>query len=296
MASIPDSAVAGQTTQREIGRTGLKVYPIGLGGMWLSIQGRPDERAAIGVIHAALEAGVTLIDTADSYCLDEADKGHNERLIAKALKAHPLGKSALVATKGGMTRPGGDWHIDGRPEKLAQACERSLKALGVEAITLYQLHWPDKRVPYADSIGALQRLQEQGKIRHVGISNVDARQLAAAQKIVRVESVQNRCNPFDHGDLRNGVLQACAEQGVSYIAYSPFGASGHGRLAKHALLQHFGQAHGASPYCIALAWLLALGSHVLPIPGASRAASIQDSATAAQLQLRPEEVRQISAL
>jgi aryl-alcohol dehydrogenase-like predicted oxidoreductase len=289
----PRDAISG----RNLGRTGLIVYPVGLGAMPLSLDGRPDEKTGIAVIHAALDAGVTLIDTADSYCRDESDVGHNERLIAKALGAHSAGRTVTVATKGGHVRPRGAWMTDGRPERLRRCCEASLKALGVETIALYQFHRPDPRVPFADSVGALARLKQEGKIRHVGLSNVSAAQLAAAQKIVRVESVQNECNVFQQDDLRNGVIAACLQQGVSYIAYSPVGGFWGGKQrVRHPLLAAIGKAHGVSPYQVALAWLLALGPHVLPIPGASRAASIRDSAAAARLQLSPDELKRIGAL
>jgi aryl-alcohol dehydrogenase-like predicted oxidoreductase len=282
---------------RPIGRTGQRVFPIGLGAMPLSLSGRPDEQAAIAVIHAALDAGVTLIDTADSYCANEKDYGHNERLIAKALKGHPGGKRAWVATKGGYTRPGGGWVVDARPERLRTCCEASLRALGVEAIWLYQLHHPDGRVPFAESVGAMARLQQQGKVQHVGLSNVCAAQLAEAQRLVRVETVQNECNPLTPDDFRNGVVAACAQQGVTYIAYSPVGGFwGHRQQAKTGVLRTIGKAHGVSPYQVALAWLLAAAPHVVPIPGASKVASIRDSAQAVSLTLTAEEMGQIDGL
>jgi aryl-alcohol dehydrogenase-like predicted oxidoreductase len=282
---------------RELGRTGLKVFPIGLGAMPMSLDGRPPEAQSIATIHAAIDASVTLIDTADSYCRDDSDFNHNEKLIAKALKAHPAGKSMAVATKGGLTRPRGAWHTDARPERLMRCCDASLKALGVDAITLYQLHGPDDRVPFADSVGALARLKEQGKIRHVGLSNVSAAPLNEAQKVVRVESVQNECNPAVKEDFRTGVIAACAKQGVTYIAYSPVGGYwGHRQQSKARVLVSVAKAHGVSTYQVALAWLLAKAPHILPIPGASKAASIQDSAAAAGLLLSAEEIKKIDAM
>jgi aryl-alcohol dehydrogenase-like predicted oxidoreductase len=284
-------------TSRQIGRTGIRVYPIGLGGMPMSLDGRPPEAQSIAVIHAAIEAGVTLIDTADSYCRDDLDFNHNEKLIGKALKAHPAGKTITVATKGGLTRPRGAWNTDARPERLMRCCEASLKALGVEAITLYQLHAPDDRVPFADSVGALAKLKEQGKILHVGLSNVDVAQLDEAQRIVRVESVQNECNPGSVGDFRNGVIAACAKQGVTYLPYSPVGGHyGHRQQSKQRVLVEIGKAYGASPYQVALAWLLAKGPHLIPIPGASKITSIRDSAGAAGLELTADEIKKVDAL
>jgi aryl-alcohol dehydrogenase-like predicted oxidoreductase len=273
------------------------VFAIGLGGMPLSLQGRPDEKAGIAVIHAALDAGVNFIDTANVYCLDDDDLGHNERLIAKALKTYPQGNAVTVATKGGMTRPRGSWGMEGRPAKLRAACEKSLRALGVDAIALYQLHGPDDRVPFADSVGELARLKQEGKIRHVGLSNVSVQQLDAAQKNVRIESVQNECNPSQNGDVRSGLIRACAGQRVTYLPYSPVGGHyGHRNLTKHPVLTKLAKAHGTSPYCIALAWLLSLGNPVLPIPGASKISSIQDSVKAIHVKLSPEDLRQIATI
>lgn len=280
-----------------LGTTGIQVFPIGLGAMPLSLSGRPDEKTGIRVIHAAIDLGVTFIDTANVYCIDDEDIGHNERLIAKALKAHPKGKDITVATKGGMTRPRGSWGAEGRPEKLRAACEKSLKALGVDAITLYQFHWPDDRVPFTESVGALARLKEEGKVRHVGISNVTLKQLNAAQKVVRIESVQNECNPESSEDVRGGLIQACAAQKVTYLPYSPVGGQyGHRSLARHPTLLKLAKAHGTSAYCIALAWLLAQGGHVLPIPGASKVASITDSVKAVNVKLSADDLKQIAAI
>jgi aryl-alcohol dehydrogenase-like predicted oxidoreductase len=200
------------------------VSEIGLGGMYLSIQGRPDEAQAVRTIQAALEAGVTLVDTADVYCLDDRDIGHNERLIAKAIAGR--GERVVVATKGGLRRPGGAWTTDARPDRLVAACEASLKALGLTAIDLYQLHAPDDRVPFADSVGALARLREAGKIKLVGLSNVTADELAEAQRIVPIASVQNRWNPGHRGPERDGVLGACTAAGIAFLPYSPFGGAG----------------------------------------------------------------------
>lgn len=284
--------------QREFGATGVRVHPIGWGVMPLSTRSsRPERQGALAVFKAALDAGVTFWDTANSYCLDDRETGHNERLIAWAIRELGIAGRVHVATKGGMTRPRGAWVTDGRPEHLRQACEQSLRDLGVEQIFLYQLHWPDPRTPYAESVGALAELQRQGKIRHVGISNVTAAQLRQAQGICRVESVQNRCNPLDAGDLTDGLLALCAEQRVTYIPYSPVGGgSGHTQMARQRVLGDIARSHGASAYQVALAWLLAKGPHVVPIPGASRVGSIVDSAAAASLTLAPEEIARIDRL
>ncbi len=282
---------------REIGSTGIEVYPIGLGAMPLSISGRPDEHTALAVIKAALAAGVDFIDTANSYCLNDRDVGHNERLLATCLARLGATSRVCVATKGGLTRPRGAWNQDARPDRLRRACEQSLRDLRVESIFLYQLHAPDPRVPFAESVGALADLRREGKIRHVGLSNVDAVQLRQAQGIVRVESVQNRCNPTDQGDLTGGLLRLCAEQRVTYIPYSPVGGGyGHSRMAGQRLLRELAGRYGVSAYQVVLAWLLGKGGHVIPIPGASKVGSIQDSAAAPKLTLRPEDARRIDAM
>src|SRR5580692_572783 len=156
---------------RPLGSSGLTVGAVGLGGMYLSIRDRPSEDDAVRTIHAALDAGITLIDTADVYCLDQRDIGHNERLIARALREKPHA-NVVVATKGGLERPSGSWTRNARPVHLREACERSLKALGVSRIDVYQLHAPDPSVPLADSVGELAKLRAEGKIAHVALSNV----------------------------------------------------------------------------------------------------------------------------
>lgn len=265
--------------------------------MPLSVQGRPDEARALETLRAALDAGVDFIDTADVYCLDDRELGHNERLIRKALEAAGRRSKVAVATKGGMKRPGGAWTRDASPAHLRAACEASLRALGVEAIALYQLHAPDPKVPLAESVGELARLKQEGKILHIGLSNVDETQLEAALRIVRVESVQNRCNPFDPEDYRGGVLAACERHGVSYLPYGVVGGHrGQRRVGADPLLQELGRKHGASPYAVTVAWHLARSPRVLPIPGASRPESIRDSCSATTLRLEPEELRRIDAL
>lgn len=285
------------TECRQLGRSGLKVRAIGFGGMPLSIRrDGPSEADAIKVLHAAFEAGTDFVDTADVYCHDDSDIGHNERIVAKALKAWRRAP-IVVATKGGLTRPGGRWERDARPESLRRACEKSLKALGVEAIDLYQLHAPDEKVTYADSIGSLVRLQEEGKIQHVGLSNVSLAQLDEALAIVRVESVQNQLNPKDREDLDNGLVKACAERGVAYLPYCPVGGGqGHAGLAQHPALQALALKHQASPYCVILAWHLAQGENVIPIPGASRVGSAADSPKALSVNLSPEDLAVINNL
>ncbi|MCR6491511.1 aldo/keto reductase [Cellulomonas sp. P24] len=283
--------------QRTIGNR--SVSAIGLGGMPMSIEGRPDESQSISTIHAALDAGVTLIDTADAYHLTATDVGHNESLIARALSSYGGDTSnVLVATKGGHLRPGdGSWTQDGRPEYLKEAVKASAKRLGVDVIDLYQFHRPDPRVPYADSVGAIRDLLDDGVIAMAGISNANVDQIRQAQEILggRLVSVQNQFSPAFRSSL--GELELCAELGIAFLPWSPLGGIARaGELGgQHGAFQTVADAHGVSPQRVCLAWELALAPVVIPIPGASRAASIQDSAQAADLVLTPEEIATLSA-
>jgi aryl-alcohol dehydrogenase-like predicted oxidoreductase len=268
------------------------VSAVGLGAMPLSLAGRPSESEAVRVIHAALDAGITLIDTADVYCLDHRDIGHNEKLVARALRewSGPR-REILVATKGGLERPHGDWTVNAHPRRLKEACEASLRALGVEAISLYQLHAPDDAVPFADSVGALAELTREGKIRHVGLSNVNVEQIEEAMRVVSVVSVQNRCNPFERHALANGVVRACVEKSLTFLAHSPVGGHGsHARTERHPTLASVGARSGISPHQVCIAWLLASSPAVVPIPGASRSKSVLSSVAAAEVALGADDL------
>ncbi|MDP2312928.1 MAG: aldo/keto reductase [Pseudomonadota bacterium] len=280
--------------RRTIGSSGLTVAPIGLGGMPMSIHGRPSEADALRTIHAALDAGMDLIDTADVYCLDDNDIGHNERLIAKALRERADTTGVVVATKGGLERPAGDWTTNGRPDHLRRACDKSLAALGVTQIQLYQLHAPDDDVPFADSVGALAELRADGKIAHIGLSNVSVEEIEIARAIVPIVSVQNRCNPFDRTAWTDGVVQHCTTHGIAFLPYSPVGGGrGKAKVATDATLLGVGQRHGVSPFQVALAWLLAKSPVMLPIPGASKVASAVDSAAAMKLTLTEADLAEL---
>ena len=282
--------------QRAIGRTGIGVYPIGLGAMPLSIQGRPGRAQAEQAITAALDAGIDFIDTANVYCLDDDDIGHNERLIGEVLRRLGVADRVTVATKGGLCRPQGRWEDDGHPQRLRAQCEQSLRDLGSECIALYQLHAPDESVPFEDQVGELLRLREAGWIRHIGLSNVRRAHVERAQAMGEVASVQNRLNAFEHEDLDNGLLDWCGEQGIAYIPFSPVGGgNGHHRIGKSQVLSEMAHRYGASPYQVVLAWELALGPQVLPIPGASRPESVRDSAGATAVKLAAEDMRRITA-
>jgi aryl-alcohol dehydrogenase-like predicted oxidoreductase len=274
---------------------GVEVHPIGLGEMPMSLAGRPDEAQAIRTIHAALEAGANLIDTADAYARDDRDIGHGERLVAKALRGRSR-DGLIVATKGGLLRDReGRWPPDGRPEHLRAACEASLRALETDRIDLYQFHRPDPKVPYAESIGTFKELQDEGKVRWVGISNATVAQLEEALGIVDVVAVQNQLSLRYTSPIAKGEVQACAERDIAFLAWSPLGGIGSSDSA--AALEPVNaaaQAHGVSPQQVALAWLLSLGSTVVPIPGASRPETITDSLRAAELSLSADELQAIS--
>jgi aryl-alcohol dehydrogenase-like predicted oxidoreductase len=277
----------------------VAVSEIGLGAMPMSIEGRPDEQRSVRTIHAALDAGITIIDTADAYHLNAGEVGHNETLIARALTSYGGDTSdVLIATKGGHLRPGdGSWTIDGHPDYLKAACDASLKRLGVDAIGLYQHHRPDPTVPYAESIGAIRDLLDAGKIRLAGISNANPDQIRQAQEILggRLVSVQNQLSPAFRSSEPE--LTLCTEMGIAFLPYAPLG--GIGQAAN--LGRRFGEfarvadAHGVSPQQVCLAWLLAKGTAVIPIPGSSRPETVQDSAAAADLALSAEELARLDA-
>ncbi|WP_045226258.1 aldo/keto reductase [Methyloterricola oryzae] len=282
---------------REIGSTGIQVSGIGLGAMPLSIAGRPEPDQAFAVIQAYLDGGGSFIDTANVYCLDDGDLGHNERLIAQALQRLGRSQDVVVASKGGLRRPKGDWVVDASPGWLRTSCEQSLKALGRQCIELYQLHAVDTRVGLLASLETLVELRKEGKIRHIGLSNVTLAQLRQALALTPIASVQNRCNPFERDDLDNGLLDFCAEHAISYIPHSPVGGHhGHVRLQRCEPLKRLAAKYQASPYQLVLAWFLAMGGHVLPIPGASRVASIRDSLAATELALEPGDIELIDRL
>ncbi len=270
---------------------------IGFGGMPLSISGRPPEDVGLEVVHAALDAGVTWLDTANVYCLDDDDLGHNERLFSEALKTWSgPAESIIVATKGGMTRPNGRWDRDGRPAQLKEACDRSLRALGVERIDLYQLHTPDPQVPFTDSVGALCDLQAAGKIRWVGLSNVSVAEIEEARSIVTVATVQNRLSPFFREAIETGVVAHCAEHGIGFIAYSPVGG---GRLNKklptHPVVAPMAERLGTSAHAVVTAWGLAQGPNVLSIPAARTVEHAVDAISSAAIELTDADLAAIGA-
>jgi aryl-alcohol dehydrogenase-like predicted oxidoreductase len=265
--------------------------------MPLSLRGRPDEEQAVRTIHASLDAGVTLIDTADAYCEGSHDVGHGERLVAKALSTYGGDTSdVLVATKGGHRRyEDGGWYVDGHPDYIKRACDASLKALGVDAIGLYQHHRPDPKVPYADTIGALRDLLDAGKIRLAGISNANVEQIEQADEILggRLASVQNQFAPNFRSS--EGELRHTRERGIAFLPWSPLGGIGNADEIerKFPAFAQVARERGVSPQQVTLAWMLAKGDNVIPIPGSSRPETAVASAAAADIELTADEVTRL---
>ena len=290
------------TTQRPAEASGtltiggdLKVYRLGFGAMRLTgegIWGPPaNKQEAIAVLHRALELGINLIDTADSYGPEVS-----ESLIAEALYPYP--KDLVIATKGGLLRPGpGQWLPDGRPEHLREALEGSLRRLRLERIDIYQFHRPDPRVPFEDSVGELAKMRAEGKIRHVGLSNITIEQLAQAQEIVPIVTVQNHYNLASRESERMSAQQSeemidiCERQGIGFIPWNPLAA---GELARPGgPLDQIAKRHNAKPSQIALAWLLKRSSTMLPIPGTSSVKHLEENAMGATIRLTQEEFEAI---
>ena len=258
--------------------------------MRLSTAADRDEERGIAVIRAALDAGATFLDSADAYCRDERDAGHNERLIARALAGWTGDRARVtVATKGGMRRPHGAWVSDGRAKHLRDACEASRRALAVDVIDLYQLHAVDPRTPIETSVRALARLQEDGWIRDIGLCNVTVSQIRAAQSIATIAAVQVSISPLDDENVKNGVAEYCVENGIHLIAYRPLGGDRVKQLARDAVLSRIGARYGASNQEVALAWLMSFRGEIVPIPGASRVETASSLARVLAIELDDED-------
>ena len=283
MATLPAAASGSFTLGGD-----LPVARMGFGAMRITGQGiwgePPDRERAKSVLRRAVELGVSLIDTADSYGPEVS-----ERLIAEALHPYPAG--LVIATKGGLTRSGpGAWERNGKPAHLLAACEASLKRLRVERIDVYQLHAVDPAVPFLDSLGALIRLKEEGKIRHIGLSNVSVEQLEQARKAVSIVSVQNRYSLSDRS--AEGVLDACTRLGLGFLPWFPLAAGDLNRPG--GPLDTTAKRHKATPGQVALAWLLRRSPAMLPIPGTSSVAHLEENVAAAALKLTDEEFQTLS--
>ena len=266
----------------------MTVHRLGYGAMRITgpgIWGEPEDRDdAIAVLRRAIELGINFIDTADSY-----GPNVSEELIAEALRPYP--DDLVIATKGGLTRPGpGNWQADCRPERLKKCCEDSLKRLKLDTIDLYQLHTPDPNVPFEESVGALSELRDEGKVRHVGLSNVGRSHVDTAQEIVPVVSVQNRYSLTAQDSEE--VLKKCQEEGLGFIPWFPLDAGG---IAREAI-EDVARKHSASPMQVALAWLLAHSPATVPIPGTSSTSHLEENVEAGALRLDDEDLATLEAI
>ncbi len=281
-----------QPTMRRLGQTDVELTPIALGGMPLSISGRPDEQQAIATIHKALDLGVNLIDTSDAYCVDESDKHHNERLIHKAIQQYEGDTSrVLVATKGGLMRPNGAWTQNGNPDHLRKTIRESHAALGgQESISLWQYHSPDPNYSIKDSLTAAKEAVAEGLIRFVGVSNFSVEQIKRAREVVEIVSVQNQYNPWHRQPESDGVLDYCQVEGLTFLPWSPLGGSRRVKeLSNVAAIAQLAQEKQISVYALVLAWMLT-NPCIVPIPGATKPESIADSMTAAQVTLTDKDI------
>ena len=273
----------------------LSIFPIGLGAMPLSIAGRPTEKEAIIIIETFIKSGGNFIDTADIYGLDDSDRGHNEKLIYKALKQLQYLDKVIVTTKGGGTRINSGWNIlGGHPKKLRTACEKSLKNLGIEAHALYYLHGIDPYIPVEDSIGEIMNMKVEGKIQHIGVANVDLNEIKNIESMTKIVAVQNRCNPFSKRDFTNGVIEYCRINYINYIAYSPLGGwSDHKKLSTCELYRSISLKYEISSYSINLAWLLAKADHIIPIPGMDTKNYVLQNLNSVNISLDEADIQKI---
>jgi aryl-alcohol dehydrogenase-like predicted oxidoreductase/predicted kinase len=259
--------------------------------MRLSTQRDRDDARGIEVLHAAFDLGVTFLDTADAYCLDDSETGHNERLVARALSTWSGDRSRIVvATKGGLTRPAGQWVPDGRARHLRDACEASLKALGVGRLDLYQLHAPDPRVPLSTSVRALASLKDEALVSRLGLCNVNVGQIEEARRITEIAAVQVEVSVWHDENLLNGVVEYCITHGIQVIAYRPLGGSRRVRQLRHEpALRELAERHSATPAEIALAWVNALSPLVISIPGPTRVETVQSIVRAHSIALSADD-------
>lgn len=283
---------------KNLGNTGVKISAIGLGGMPLSLSSRPPESEAIEVIHRALDLGVTFIDTADSYCRDESDKHHNERLICQALQQYQGDVSQIiVATKGGLMRPNGSWTRNGNPQHLRETIRISFEALGGEKpIDLWQYHAPDSDYKIEESLAPAKEAVEKGMIRFVGVSNFSVEQIKRARDVIDIVSVQNQYNPWSRQPESDGVLEYCEKEKLTFIPWSPLGGSRRvSKLEDIDAIASLAKEKAVSVYQIVLAWLRAKSPAIVPIPGATKKSSIEDSVKAVNVTLSEAEVHHIDA-
>ena len=283
--------------RKKLGNSNFTISAIGLGCMPMSLSGRPPESQSIAVIHRALDLGVTLIDTADSYCQDQSDKHHNEHLIAKALQEYSGDiRAVTVATKGGLMRPQGAWTRNGNPHHLRKTIRESFEALGgKEPIDLWQYHSPDPGYTIEEALAPAKEAVEAGMIRFIGVSNFSVEQIKRARDTVEVVSVQNQYNPWHRQPESDGVLEYCETEKLTFFPWSPLGGSRRATsLQDMPAIAKLAAEKNVSVYCIVLAWLMAQSPCVVPIPGATKVSSIEDSVRALEVKLTDEELQQIA--
>jgi pyridoxine 4-dehydrogenase len=283
---------------RQLGNTGVQISEIGLGAMQMSLSGRPAREQSLAVIHRALELGVNFIDTADAYCTDETEKHHNEELLAEAFETYDGDTSeVLVATKGGLVRPEGRWETDGTPNRLRRTIRESFEALGGDRpIDVWQHHAPDTDYTIEEQLEPVADAVAEGLVRFVGVSNYSTEQIDQAREVVEVVSVQNQYNPWHRKPEHDGVLEYCEANSITFLPWSPLGgASRCEKLEDIDALQSIARARDTSVYQVVLAWLQSKSDQIVPIPGASRIASITDSLQAADLTLSEQEISEFEA-
>lgn len=281
---------------KQLGNTSISISAIGLGGMPMSLSSRPPESQSIEVIHRAINLGITLIDTADSYCQDESDKHHNEQLIHKALQQYNGDTShVIVATKGGLMRPEGNWVRNGNPDHLRETIRISFEALGgSKPIDVWQYHAPDLNYTIEDALTPAKEAVTEGLIRFVGVSNFSVEQIKRARDVVEIVSVQNQYNPWYRQPEFDGVLEYCETEGLTFFPWSPLGGSRRvGSLKDIPAIAQLAEEKGVSVYQIVLAWLRAKSPCIVPIPGASKISSIEDSVHTVEVKLTEVDVQQI---
>jgi aryl-alcohol dehydrogenase-like predicted oxidoreductase len=286
---------------KKLKNTDVQISSIGLGAMPLSLKDRPPEEQSIKVIHYALDSGVNLIDTADSYCIDDNDFHHNERLIAKALRLYRGSSSiddVIIATKGGLVRPGGDWVANGSSDRIRKTIRESFEALGgSKPIPLWQLHAIDPKYDLEKTLEPVREAIDQGLIRFVGVSNFNVEQIKRAQQVVPLVSVQNQFNPWFKLSERNGVLDYCEKNNLLFLPWSPLGGSfRHKQLLNIKPLNDLALDKQCTVYSLVLAWIMHKSKCVVPIPGATRIESIQNSISSIQIKLSDNEIRLIDQI
>lgn len=286
---------------KQLSNTGVKISSIGLGAMPLSLDGRPTEDQSIKIIHYALDSGVILIDTADSYCIDDSDFHHNEKLIAKALKLYkgPANiDDVIIATKGGLVRPDGDWVVNGNPDRIRKTIRESFEALGGnKPIPLWQLHAIDPKYNLESTLEPVKQAVDQGLIRFVGVSNFNVEQIARAQKVLPIVSVQNQFNPWFKLSEKNGVLDYCDKNNIIFLPWSPVGGSyRHKQLLTIKPLTEMASNKNCTVYSLVLAWIMHKSKCIVPIPGATRIESIQNSIGSIEVKLTPDEIKLIDQI